>query len=112
MVAGRPVLPGPRVRDPRRPSQPEALRQAFQGPLGADLRAIDPERSGSPQWVAYNARFYERRVAVPLAASVLEPLSGDRAILDVSLAGYVAAVLAVFWLLLLLRFPAGRRRRR
>lgn len=85
-------------------SQPEALRKAFQGPLGARLRAIDPERSGSPQWVAYNARFYERRVAVPLAASALEPLSGDRAILDVSLAGYVAAVLAVFWLLLLLRF--------
>jgi hypothetical protein len=85
-------------------SQPEALRKAFQGPLGARLRAIDPERSGSQQWVAYNARFYERRVAVPLAASALEPLSGDRAILDVSLAGYLAAVLGVFWLLLLLRF--------
>jgi hypothetical protein len=85
-------------------SQPEALREAFQGPLGARLRAIDPERSGSQQWVAYNARFYERRVAVPLAASALEPISGDRAILDVSLAGYVAAVLAIFWLLLLLRF--------
>ena len=85
-------------------SQPEALRAAFQGPLGADLRAIDPERSGSPQWVAYNAHFYERRVAVPLAAAALEPLAGDRALLDVSLAGYVAAVLAVFWLLLVLRF--------
>jgi hypothetical protein len=85
-------------------SQPEALREAFQGPLGARLRAIDPERSGSQQWVAYNARFYERRLAVPLAASALEPISGDRAILDVSLAGYVAAVLAIFWLLLLLRF--------
>lgn len=85
-------------------SRPEALREAFQGPLGARLRAIDPERSGSQQWVAYNARFYERRVAVPFAASLIEPLSGDRAILDISLAGYVAAVLAVFWLLLLLRF--------
>ena len=85
-------------------SQPEALREAFQGPLGADLRAIDPERSGNPQWVAYNARFYERRVAVPYVASLLEPVSGDRAILDLSLAGYVVAVLAVFWLLLLLRF--------
>jgi hypothetical protein len=85
-------------------SQQEALREAFQGPLAAPLRAIDPERSGSQQWVAYNARFYERRVAVPLAAAALEPLSGDRAILDISLAGYVAAVLAVFWLLLLLRF--------
>ena len=51
-------------------SQPEALREAFQGPLGERLRAIDPERSGSPQWVAYNARFYERRVAVPYVASL------------------------------------------
>jgi hypothetical protein len=83
-------------------SQPDALQRAFQGPLGARLRAIDPERSGSRQWVAYNARFYERRLAVPLVASALQPISGDRAILDVSLAGYVVAVLALFWLLLLL----------
>jgi hypothetical protein len=85
-------------------SQPEALREAFQGPLGARLRATDPDRSGSPQWVAYNARFYERRIAVPYVASLVVPLSGDRAVLDVSLAGYVVAVLAIFWLLLLLRF--------
>jgi hypothetical protein len=88
-------------------SQPEALRKAFQGPLGAHLRAIDPERSGSPQWVAYNARFYERRIAVPYAAAAIEPLAGDRSLLDVSLAGYVAAVLAIYWLLLVigLRLP-------
>ena len=85
-------------------TQTDALNEAFQGPLGARLRAIDPERSGSPQWVAYNARFYERRVAVPFAASLIEPVAGERAILDVSLAGYVIAVLAVFWVLLLLRF--------
>jgi hypothetical protein len=85
-------------------SQPEALVKAFQGPLGARLRAIDPDRSGNQQWVAYNARFYERRVAVPFVAAALEPIAGDRAILDVSLAGYVASVLAVFWLLLVLRF--------
>jgi hypothetical protein len=85
-------------------SQPEALRKAFQGPLGAELRVRDPERSGSPQWVAYNARFYERRQTVPLVAAAIEPIAGERAILDVSLAGYVVAVLAVFWLLVLLRF--------
>jgi hypothetical protein len=85
-------------------TQPDALRKAFQGPLGARLRAIDPDRSGSPQWVAYNARFYERRVTVPIAAAALTPAAHDRAILDVSLAGYVAAVLALYWLLLLLRF--------
>jgi hypothetical protein len=88
-------------------SQNDALQRAFRGPLGADLRSIDPERSGSQQWVAYNARFYERRLTVPVAASVLTPAAGDRALLDVSIAGYVAAVLAVFWLLLVLRLPLG-----
>ena len=82
----------------------DALSKAFEGPLGARLRAIDPDRSGNPDWVAYNAKFYERRVTVPLAAAALTPVAGDRAILDVSLAGYVVAVLALFWLLLLLRF--------
>jgi hypothetical protein len=86
-------------------SQDAALQRAFGGPLGAQLRAIDPERSGDPAWVKYNARFYERRIAVPLAAAALQPVAGDRSILDVSLAGYVAAVLAVFWLLLALRIP-------
>jgi hypothetical protein len=79
----------------------DAITRAFQGPLGAELRADDPERSGDPRWVAYNARFYERRLTVPLAAAALDPIAGERAILDVSLAGYVAAVLALFWLLLL-----------
>jgi hypothetical protein len=81
----------------------EALDRAFEGPLGARLRAIDPERSGDPSWVRYNAQFYERRVLVPAAAAALDPVAGDRALLDVSVAGYVAAVLAVF-VLLLLRF--------
>jgi hypothetical protein len=83
-----------------------ALVRAFQGPLGERLRAIDPTRSGDPAWVAYNARFYERRLTVPLAAAALEPVAGDRALLDLSLAGYVAAVLAIFGLLLL-RFRVG-----
>src|SRR3712207_1943195 len=61
----------------------QALERAFQGPLGARLVAIDPEHSGSRQWVAYNARFYERRVLVPWAAALVAPLSGDRALLDV-----------------------------
>jgi hypothetical protein len=77
----------------------DALQRTFQGPLGADLRRIDPDRSGSPTWVAFNAQFYQRRVAVPAAAAVLEPIAGDRAILDLSLAGYVAAILAIFALL-------------
>jgi hypothetical protein len=79
----------------------QALRETFQGPQGAALRAIDPTRSGDPEWVGYNAQFYERRVAVPAAAAVVEPVAGDRALLDLSVAGYVAAILAIFALLLL-----------
>src|SRR5215208_1758199 len=78
-----------------------ALEHTFQGPLGAELRARDPQRSGDPGWVRYNAQFYERRIALPLAAAALDPVAGDRAILDLSAAGYVAAVLAIFGLLLL-----------
>jgi hypothetical protein len=86
----------------------EALDRTFQGPLGDRLRAIDPERSGDPAWVGYNAQFYERRVLVPAAAAALDPVAGDRALLDVSVAGYVAAVLAVFALLLLrFRLPVA-----
>lgn len=81
-----------------------SLARTFGGPIGAELRQRDPTRSGTPSWSAYHAQFYERRIAVPAAAAAIEPLSGDRALLDVSLAGYVAAVLALFFLLLL-RFP-------
>jgi hypothetical protein len=79
----------------------QALTTTFQGPLAANLRQIDPERSGDPAWVRYNAQFYERRVLVPAAAAAVEPVAGDRALLDVSVAGYVAAVLAIFGFLLL-----------
>jgi hypothetical protein len=65
------------------------------------LRARDPDHTGNSEWVAYNEPFYERRWTVPLAGALLYPLDGDRALLDVSLAGYVAALWAVFGLLLL-----------
>ena len=81
--------------------QQEALNQAFQGPNGDALRAIDPTRSGDPSWVKYNAQFYERRVTVPAAAAAIEPAAGDKALLYVSVAGYVATILAIFFLLLL-----------
>jgi len=86
----------------------EALATTFQGPLGERLRQIDPERSGDAAWVRYNAQFYERRVLVPAAAAALDPVAGDRALVDVSVAGYVAAVLAIFGLLLLrFRLPVA-----
>ncbi len=86
----------------------EALERVFQGPLGAEMRRVDPDRSGDPAWVSYNAKFYERRIAVPAAAAALEPVAGDRAILDISVAGFVAAILAIFALLLLrFRLPVA-----
>jgi hypothetical protein len=79
----------------------EAMDRAFEGPLSAELRARDPEHTGNATWVDYNEPFYERRVAVPLAGAALYPLAGDRSLLLIALAGYVAAVLALFGLLLL-----------
>ena len=54
----------------------------------------------------YNEPFYERRIAVPLAGAALYELEGDRSLLDISLVGYLAALLALF-LLLLLRTEAA-----
>ena len=66
-------------------------------------RRVDPGNTGDPTWVAYNERFFERRGAVPLAGAAIEPVAGERALLYVSVAGYVVAVVALF-VLLLLRF--------
>ena len=76
-----------------------ALERTFRGPAGAELRRIDPTRSGDMRWVRYNEQFYERRLTVPAAGAALDGVAGERAILDISLAGYVAAILALFWLL-------------
>ena len=78
-----------------------ALDKVFKGPLAADLRQRDPGHTGNETWVDYNEPFYERRVAVPLAAAALYPITEERSLLDLSLAGYIAAVLALFGLLLL-----------
>ena len=78
-----------------------ARQRVFEGPLSAELRAEDPAHTGSQRWVEYNEPFYERRVAVPLAAAAIYPAAGERSLLYVSLAGYFAAILLLFGLLLL-----------
>lgn len=78
-----------------------AIRRAFQGPISAELRARDPHHTGNQAWVEYNAPFYERRVALPLAGAAVYPLAGDRSLLYLSLAGYLASILALFGLLLM-----------
>jgi len=90
-----------RVLEIRGSGHEEAMTRTFRGPLSAELRARDPQKTGNPAWVRYNEPFYHRRVAVPLVGAALYPLTGSRSLLYVSLAGFVAAVLATFWLLLL-----------
>ena len=106
LVARRALLPGPRATSSATAcQQPDALREAFQGLLGAaPASGSIPSARAASSGSRYNARFYERRVAVPSSPRLLVPVSGDRAILRRPLAGYVAAMLAIFWLLLLLRF--------
>jgi hypothetical protein len=90
-----------RLLELRGASEKSALQRTFDAPISAELRARDPHHTGNPAWVKYNEPFYQRRVAVPLAGAAIYPLAGDRSLLDLSLAGYVAAVLALFGLLLL-----------
>ena len=90
-----------RLLEIRGASHDEAFARVFEGPLSEELRARDPRHSGNRAWVEYNEPFYERRVAVPVAGAALHPVAGDRSLLYISLAGYVAAVAAVFGLLLL-----------
>jgi hypothetical protein len=83
-----------------------AFARTFDGPLSAELRSRDPDHTGNREWVEYNEPFYERRVAFPLAGAAVFPAAGDRSLLYVSLAGYVATIVALFaFLLLRFRLP-------
>jgi hypothetical protein len=78
----------------------QAFRSVFEGPLSAGVReSWGDERF--VEWVEYNDElgFYERRLAVPLVAAAIEPAAGERSLLVVSVAGFVAAVLVLFALL-------------
>jgi hypothetical protein len=90
-----------RLLELRGDSQDTALAKTFGGPLSAELRARDPNHTGNPAWVEYNEPFYERRVAFPLAGAAVYPAAGDRSLLYLSLAGYVATIVALFAFLLL-----------
>jgi hypothetical protein len=90
-----------RVLELRGATHDEAFAEAFEGPIAERLRRVDAGHSGNPEWVAYNERFFERRVAVPLAGAAIYPAAGERSLMLVSLVGFIAAVLAVFALLLM-----------
>ena len=90
-----------RVLEFRGVDESVALDRVFEGPMSAELRAEDPAHTGNPGWVKFNEPFYERRAAVPLAGAAIYPAAGERSLLYVSLAGYVAAMLVLFGVLLL-----------
>jgi hypothetical protein len=90
-----------RVLEIRGADHETAHSQTFEGRIAAELRREDPGHTGNAAWVEYNEPFYERRVAVPLAGAAVYPVAGERSLFYVSLAGYVAAVVALFGLLLL-----------
>jgi hypothetical protein len=90
-----------RLLEIRGVDEPDAIQRTFGAPLSASLRARDPHHTGNPAWVKYNEPFYERRVAVPVAGAAIYGVAGDRSLQILSLLGYVAAILALFGLLLL-----------
>jgi hypothetical protein len=95
-----------RVLELRGADHEDAVARTFGGSISAELRAIDPGHTGNAEWVAYNEPFYERRVAVPLAGAAVYGLDGESTLLDISLLGYVAALVALFVFLLLRFRPA------
>ncbi len=90
-----------RVLEIRGADHDAAISRTFEGSISAELRGRDPQHTGNAAWVEYNEPFYERRVALPLAGAAVYPLAGERSLLYLSLAGYVATILALFGLLLL-----------
>jgi hypothetical protein len=77
----------------------QARRQAIvtYANSGVPEHALEPFRN--EQWVAASAQNYRRRWTVPALAAAVWPAFGERSLLLVSLAGYVAAGLAIFALL-------------
>ncbi len=79
-------------------SESAALHREFSSPAAIGITQPDG-RLGNPKWVTYSAQFYSRRWLVPLMAAAIYPAAGDRSLLYVSIAGYVATGLLLFALL-------------
>jgi hypothetical protein len=82
-----------------------AYRKVFTGPLSLPRRRSDADlppamrRVGSPAWVRYSERFYERRWFVPAIAAAISPFFGTDSLRIVSLAAYVLLGPALYGLL-------------
>ena len=99
---------------PRRRAATRRIERTFGSPLSAELRARDPHAHRQPGL----GRVQRAVLRAPTRRTGCRrrplPAAGDRSLLYISLAGYVATILALFGLLLL-RFgssspPAWRRR--
>ena len=102
-----------RLLELRGASSDEALERTFEGPLSAELRARDPHHTGNARWVdVQRAVLRAARSPCRSPAPSLYPHAGDRSLLYVSLAGYVASIVALFGLLLLRFRHRGRGRGR
>ena len=86
-------------------SRQEALRRTFSSrdaaAVAAERRRTEPgiRRVDDPDWVRYSSDLYRRRWTVPLMASALYPVAGERSLVYVSMLGYVAFGLLLFALL-------------
>jgi hypothetical protein len=93
-----------RVLEIRGQDAEESRREVFYGPLAAKFRAADalraPEyRLFGPGVIDYKARFYRRRLAVPLAAAAIHPVAKDDSLEAVALIGALLFAPALFLLL-------------
>jgi len=79
-------------------SESAALHREFSSPAAIAITEPD-NRLGNPNWVTYSAQFYSRRWLVPLIAAAIYPVTGDRSLVYVSIAGYVLTGLLLFALL-------------
>jgi hypothetical protein len=91
-------------------SAESARRAVFQSPITARLiqamQASDWKQPdvilremSNPRWVSFSAQFYRRRWTVPVLAAALYPIEHERSLLVISLLGYVAIPVLLFFLL-------------
>ena len=94
--AGRALLPGALARAAREWTR-HGARAHLPGPAGQrSCAAATRSAPATPTGCATTPSSTSGASPCRLAAAALDPVAGDRALLDLSLAGYVAAVLAIF----------------
>ena len=97
-----------RVLEFRGVDESVALDRVFEGPMSAELRTHDPAHTGNPGGQSTSRSTSAGRPSPSPPPPFTRPQ--ERSLLNVSLAGYVAAMLALFGLLLL-RFRVAIARR-